>query len=159
MSFTQRELVNFFREQVKLEEEVVRSINQVMETITNPVVKGVLRGVSFDSLKHAEIYKAAIQLSSVTPALTEDEYNQLKAAMEKHIENEEEIIEHLKQAIDKTENDKIRFLLESIASDENRHHELLQKIMDIIVRGETITEDDWWELLWRDVPFHGAPGG
>jgi len=28
-----------------------------------------------------------------------------------------------------------------------------------VVRGETITEDDWWEFLWRDVPFHGAPGG
>jgi len=27
------------------------------------------------------------------------------------------------------------------------------------VRGETITEDDWWDFLWQGVPFHGAPGG
>jgi len=29
----------------------------------------------------------------------------------------------------------------------------------VLVRGETITEEDWWNLLWKNVPFHGAPGG
>jgi len=44
-------------------------------------------------------------------------------------------------------------------ADEKRHHELLKMVLEILVRGETITEADWWELLWKNVPFHGAPGG
>jgi len=28
-----------------------------------------------------------------------------------------------------------------------------------VVKGETITDDEWWEMLWKNVPFHGAPGG
>ena len=54
---------------------------------------------------------------------------------------------------------KVKFLLNSVLSDEKRHHELLKQVLDIIVHGETITEDDWWKLLWENVPFHGAPGG
>jgi hypothetical protein len=36
---------------------------------------------------------------------------------------------------------------------------MLKVVLEIIVKGETITEDDWWELLWKNVPYHGAPGG
>jgi hypothetical protein len=43
--------------------------------------------------------------------------------------------------------------------DEKRHHELLKMVLEILVRGEAITEADWWDLLWKNVPFHGAPGG
>ncbi len=159
LSFIKEEMISFFREQIKLEEKIVRSINQILKTITNPVAKGVLKGISLDSLKHAEIYKAAIEVVSFPPALTEEELNRLKKAVKKHIEDEEKAMKYLNYGIKKTRNEKIKFLLESIASDEKRHHELLHKIMDIVVRGETITEDDWWNFLWQGVPFHGAPGG
>ena len=159
LSFTKEKMISFLREQIKLEEEIVQSINQILKMITNPVAKGVLKGISLDSLKHAEIYKAAIEVVSFPPALTEEELNQLKKAVKKHIEDEEKAMKYLNYGIEKTRNEKIKFLLESIASDEKRHHELLNKIMDIVVRGETITEDDWWNFLWQGVPFHGAPGG
>ena len=159
MSSVEEELIRFFREQVKLEEEIVESLGRTLETITNPVAKGVLKGISLDSLKHAEIYKAAIEVASVPQALTEEEFYHLKQDVKRHIENEERVIGRLKKAIEETRNEKVKFLLESIATDEERHHALLTEIMDIVVRGETITEADWWDFLWRNVPFHGAPGG
>ncbi|MFQ6080219.1 MAG: hypothetical protein ACE5OW_00945 [Candidatus Bathyarchaeia archaeon] len=159
MSSVEEELIRFFREQVKLEEKIVESMGRTLETITNPVAKGVLKGISLDSVKHAEIYKAAIEVASVPQALTGEEFYHLKRDMKRHIENEKRVIGRLKKAIEETRNEKVRFLLESIATDEERHHALLREIMDIVVRGETITEADWWDFLWRNVPFHGAPGG
>jgi len=159
LSPKERELTKFFEEQIKLEEEIVQSIDQALRTLTNPVVKGVLKGISLDSLKHAEIYKAAIEVASVPPALTQEEFDRLKETVKRHIEYEEKAIERASYGIEKVKNAKVKFLLESILSDEKRHHELLNKIMDIVVREETITESDWWEFLWRNVPFHGAPGG
>jgi len=50
-------------------------------------------------------------------------------------------------------------LLSAILEDEKRHHALLKSVVKIIVRGETITEEEWWDLLWKNVPFHGTPGG
>ena len=159
LSSIEEELIRFFQEQVKLEEEIVESLSRTLETITNPIAKGVLKGISFDSLKHAEIYKAAIEVASVPQALTEEEFYHLKQDVKRHIENEEGVIRRLKKVIEETRNEKVKFLLESIATDEERHHALLSEIMNIVVRGETITEADWWDFLWRNVPFHGAPGG
>ena len=159
MSSMEIELTKFFKEQIKLEEEIVKSMDQVLRTLTNPVVKGVLKGISLDSMKHAEIYEAAVEVASIPPALTEEEFDRLKETIKKHIEYEEKAMERLNYVIEKTRNEKVKFLLESILSDEERHHDLLNKIMSIVVRGETITEGDWWDFLWRNVPFHGAPGG
>jgi len=153
------QLIGFFKEQVKLEEQIVKSINESLKALPNPIVKAVLGGIALDSMKHARIYKAAIELTSFPPALSEEEFNRLKTVVKKHIEDEEKVIDRLKSAVRKTKSEKIKFLLKSITSDEKKHHELLNKIMEIVVKGETITEEDWWEFLWKNVPFHGAPGG
>ena len=153
------ELIEFFKEQIKLEKQIVKSINESLKTLPNPIVKGVLGGIALDSAKHAQIYRAAIELSTFPPTLSDEEFNQLKSVVRKHIEDEDKAIGCLDNAIRKAKSEKVKFLLKSIASDERKHHELLNKIMDIVVRGETITESDWWEFLWKNVPFHGAPGG
>lgn len=152
-------LIEFFKEQIKLEKQIVKSINESLKTLPNPIVKGVLGGIALDSAKHAQIYRAAIELTTFPPTLSDEEFNQLKSVVRKHIEDEDKAIECLNNAIRKAKSEKVKFLLRSIASDEKKHHELLNKIMDIVVRGETITESDWWEFLWSNVPFHGAPGG
>jgi rubrerythrin len=159
MGSNEREMAEFFEEQIELEEEIVKSMNQALKTLTNPVVVGILKGISLDSMKHAQIYQAAIELASATPAVTQEEFDRLRETVKEHIVYEERAIDRLNRVIRKTKNEKLKFLLESILSDERRHHKLLNKIMDIVVRGETITEEDWWEFLWRNVPFHGAPGG
>jgi hypothetical protein len=30
--------------------------------------------------------------------------------------------------------------------------------LETLIKAETITEDDWWQMLWEGSPFHGAPG-
>ena len=159
MSFTEKELVDFFHEQEELEEEIVKSVSKALETIKNPVVVAVLKAMSYDSSKHAEIYRSAAQIIAVAPALTEEEFKHLEEVVRWHIENEEKLIGRLRAAINKTANDRVKFLLESILADEKRHHDLLNMIMNIIVKGETITDQDWWDIIWKNVPFHGAPGG
>jgi rubrerythrin len=159
MSFSDKELTEFFKQQAKLEEEIVDSVNEALMTIKNAVVKSILKGMALDSSKHAAIYRAAEQVVKVAPALTESEFDELRKVIKWHIENESKVIKRLEDAVKRTQNKKIKFLLRSIAADEKRHHKLLDAIMDIVVKGETITDDEWWEVLWKNVPFHGSPGG
>jgi rubrerythrin len=72
---------------------------------------------------------------------------------------EEELIQKLKKVLPQVEDKKVKLLLNAILADEKRHHELLKLVLEILVGGETITESDWWDMLWKNVPFHGAPGG
>jgi rubrerythrin len=91
--------------------------------------------------------------------LKQEHLDEQKALVEKHIKLESELIKKLEKIMPEIENSKVQFLLKSILADERRHHALLKQVLEIIVHGETITEADWWKMLWEDVPFHGAPGG
>ena len=154
------ELVTLFKNQIKIEKTIVDSVAEGLVEIKNPAVKGVLKGISLDSTKHAEMYSSAINLLTIVPqALTEGNLDKQRELVEKHIRLEAEIIKKLREVIPSVQNKKVKLLLTAILSDEVRHHDLLKKVLDILVRGETITDDDWWDVLWENVPFHGAPGG
>lgn len=154
------EIVRFFEKQIVLENEIVNSINQALVKVRNPTVKGVLKGISLDSVKHAEMYRAAIELLTTVPAaLAQEEYDALVAFVKKHIAEEEKVLMSMDEVMEHVANEKVQMLLKAIFSDEERHHELLNTVLEILVKGETISEKDWWDVLWKNVPFHGAPGG
>jgi hypothetical protein len=157
---TKNELVSFMKAQIKVENEIVDSLNNALVEVKNPPVRGVLKGISLDSVKHAEMYAAATELlTSVAQALTQEQLDKQKALVEKHIRMEAELIKKIGKVLPTVENEKVKLLLNAILADEKRHHELLKMVLEILVHGETITEADWWDLLWKNVPFHGAPGG
>lgn len=160
MSASKEQLIEFMKRQIANENKIVVSVNLGVKNISNPPVKAVLKSISLDSVKHAELYASAISLLTTVPqAMTQDNFDEQRALVEKHIKLESELIEKLEEMLPSVKNKKVAFLLNSILSDERRHHEMLKQMLDVIVRGETITEDDWWKLLWEEVPFHGTPGG
>ena len=154
------ELLEFMRRQIATENEIVSSLNKGVADIKNPPVKAVLKGISLDSVKHAELYGAAVRLLAETStALSQENLDAQRALVEKHIEMEAELIKKLEKMMPNIQNSKVKFLLKTIFMDEKRHHTMLKAILESIVRAETITEDEWWETLWSGSPFHGAPGG
>jgi ribonucleotide reductase beta subunit family protein with ferritin-like domain len=157
---TNNNLVEFMKRQIVIEKEIVDSLNKGIVDIKNPPVKGVLKGISLDSVKHAELYSAAVTLlTNVSQALKQENLDAQRVLVEKHIQMEAELIKKIEKIMPTIENKKVTFLLNAILADERRHHAMLKMVLEIIVHGETITEADWWELLWENVPFHGAPGG
>ena len=157
---SKEELVNFLKEQIKIENKIVDSLDMSLGEIGNPAVKGLLKGISLDSVKHAEMYTSAINLlTSIPQALTQEQLDKQRELVEKHIRMEAELIGKIGKVLSSIENEKVKLLLNAILMDEKRHHQLLKEVLEILVRGETITEEDWWDVLWKNVPFHGAPGG
>jgi rubrerythrin len=158
--YSEDKLLSFLKRQINIENQIVESLNSALGEIGNPVVKGVLKGISLDSVKHAEMYASAVKLlTSVSQALTQENLDKQRELVEEHIRIEAQLIERISKAIPSIKNKKVKLLLNAILLDEKRHHELLRKVLEILVRGETITEEDWWDVLWKNVPFHGAPGG
>jgi rubrerythrin len=159
-SNSKNELIEFIKRQIVIEKEIVNSLETGIADINNPPVKGVLKGISLDSMKHAELYSAALTLlTKVSQALQQEDLDAQRELVEKHIKLEAELIKKIEDELPAVDDSKVKFLLESILIDEKRHHAMLKLVLEIIVHGETITEVDWWELLWENAPFHGAPGG
>lgn len=160
MEKKKNDLLDFLRNQVAVENEIVTSLEKAIVNMKNPAVKGVLKGVSLDSVKHAELYSAALTLlASASTALNQGNLDEQRELVKKHIAIEAKLIKVLQEKIPEIENEKVVFLLKAILEDECRHHAMLKMVLEIIVHGETITEADWWKMLWENVPFHGAPGG
>jgi len=156
----QDELVGFLEEQIKVENSIVASLNDALKQIENPAVKGTLKGISLDSVKHAEMYASAVSLLTKVPkALTQEHLDEHRELVEKHIRLEARLIRRISEELPKVKNAKVRLLLNAILSDEKRHHELLKQVLEILVKGETITEGEWFDIVWKAVPFHGSPGG
>ncbi|MEM2913876.1 MAG: ferritin-like domain-containing protein, partial [Candidatus Bathyarchaeia archaeon] len=154
------ELVEFIKEQIKIEREIVDSLNKGLSDVMNPAVKGSLKSISLDSVKHAEMYDAAVKLlTSVPQAVTQAQLDRQKDLVEKHIRIEARLIKRISDTIPNVKNDKVRLLLNAILEDEKRHHGLLKQVLNILVQGETITENEWWDIMWKNVPTHGSPGG
>lgn len=157
---SKEELIEFLREQIKVENKIVDSLNKSLPEIDNATVKGVLKGISLDSIKHAEMYASAVRLiTTVSKALTQENLDKQKDLVEKHIQMEAELIKKIGKVLPTIKDSKVKLLLKAILEDEKRHHGLLKEVLEILVKGETITEADWWDIIWKDVPFHGSPGG
>jgi rubrerythrin len=160
MGTTNEKLVEFMKKQILNENAIIQSVNNGIKSIKNPPVRAVLKGISLDSTKHAELYASAVTLlTTASQAMTQENLDDQRDLVEKHIQLEADLIKKLEEELPTIENKKVAFLLNSILMDERRHHAMLKEVLEIIVRGETITEDDWWKLLWEESPFHGAPGG
>ena len=153
-------LLGFLKEQITVENQIVKSLNQALVNIENQAVKGTLKGISLDSLKHAQMYASAVNLLTKVPkTLTQEELDEQRWLIEKHIELEVRLIKRINRELPSVKNEKVKLLLNAILQDEKRHHDLLKQVLNILVRGETITEEEWFDVLWKNVPFHGSPGG
>lgn len=153
-------LEEFMKEMVRREERIVASLQESLGGMAHPAVKGVLEGISLDSVKHARMYGAALELlKGVKEEVREEQLREQEELLRKHLKWEEELVEKIGSALGEVENEKVKMLLQAILEDERRHHHLLKRVLELLVRGEAVTEEDLWDLLWKNVPFHGTPGG
>jgi hypothetical protein len=76
------ELVKFLNAQIVVEKQIVDSLEKALVGMKNPAVKGVLKGVSLDSVKHAELYTSAVTLlTNVSTALTQQNLDEQRAVV------------------------------------------------------------------------------
>ncbi|MCW4014324.1 MAG: hypothetical protein NWF07_15240 [Candidatus Bathyarchaeota archaeon] len=147
------DMIKFLENQIKLENKIVDSVKNSVSKLENEAVVTALTGVSLDSAKHAMMYQSAINLLTVSSlALNEEQLDLQKKVVENHIKMEEAVIKELEVRVDKVENEKVELLLKAILADEHRHHQLLKTLYEILVRGEAVTQGDWWDAIWGDVP-------
>ncbi|MGD2200065.1 MAG: hypothetical protein PVJ38_00360 [Candidatus Bathyarchaeota archaeon] len=146
-------VLSFLKSMVGAEEEIVRSVEGSMVDLQNYAVRSALKGISYDSLKHAEMYRSAADLlSEPRPALDERQLDVQRDLVAKHIRMEEKVITKLEKMIPEVENEKVSFLLEAIIEDERRHHKVLKRVEKLLIQGETVTDEDWWDAVWGDAP-------
>ena len=112
MSIPNEKLIEFMKKQIANEQEIVKSVTQGVKDIKNPPVKAVLTGISLDSTKHAELYGSAVTLlTTASQAMTQENLDDQRDLVEKHIEMEADLIKKLEKELPNIANKKVAFLL------------------------------------------------
>ncbi|MGC9779886.1 MAG: ferritin-like domain-containing protein [Candidatus Heimdallarchaeota archaeon] len=156
-----KEFIEFIEKQIALEKEIVEISNKSVEDVKNILVKELIRGIAMDSKKH-ELLLTALSgmIKGPTPLIEEENYDKIKATIEKHIELEAKAIDTYKEILTTYEKeDRIRFVVSEIHKDEVRHHTFLKRLLKALIEKETLTEDLLEDWMFKYAPFHGSPGG
>jgi hypothetical protein len=143
----------FLESMIEAENAIVKSVEDSLEELGNYAVEAALKGISLDSMKHAMLYGSALAILTETRLpLDEGQLDMQRELVERHIAMEEEVITRLEEMIPEVKNKKVSFILKTIIADERRHHRVLLNVHELLIRGETVTEEDWWDAVWGDVP-------
>jgi rubrerythrin len=155
----EKERTELYKKQIALEERIVEAAQTTVKDMENVMVRELILGIAMDSNKHSSLLNALVASFGSTPLISEEITDQLRKNLEDHIQLEQEAIDSYKEIWKQLEDEKEKIIIKTILNDEIRHHSLLKKIHKMIVEKETLTEQDLWDLTWKDSLFHGSPGG
>ena len=132
---------------IKDERNAVSHLSQTIKKTKNNVIKILMQILLIDSLKHAKILEIILSILRA-PKLESSEISEVAQHIKEHVDEEKEMMENFENIVDKVEDQKIRFLLENIITDEKRHHNIVERISELVVDSET-SDDAWWDFLYR----------
>lgn len=155
-----RDVLKEVEEMVHKEVEYAKELDELSNMIDHPVLQALFKAIAFDSRKHSVLYTSALRLlREEIKALTEEELKIISEKVRKHIELEKEMIERTLELMKQTDDPKLKLILASIHEDEVKHHKLLTDIEKNIASKYGVTEEELWDMIWKDSPWHGTPGG
>jgi len=140
-------LIKMLKEQQKLEQKTIDSLSPMVRETKNSVIRLFLNRLVLDSMKHIDILQAAIDLNMGVVVSEIDKHRMRKGLIE-HIENEKSMLKGIENIATKVEEEKTKFLLQQIADDEKRHHQILKHLLKIVEEIENIRDEDWWSLYY-----------
>ena len=141
------ELEKLLRDQMVLEKKTAEVLSSTVQKAKNSVVRLFLNRLVLDSLKHADMLQALIDLNAGT-IVTMVNKEEMKDSLERHVVQEKEMLDRLERILEKVEDPKAKSLLKQIAEDEKRHHRILNEVTKIVSwRGAT--DEQWWNTIDR----------
>jgi len=137
-------------ERIENEREAARLLYDSVRRTNNRVIRLLLYQFALDSIKHENMLRAILQLlESPSKEGFKSEGEEFRKVVEKHIEIEREMLEGFERFVDKTEDNRIRFLLQDMISDEKRHHAIMKRVYELVCESERVQDEKWWDFLFR----------
>jgi len=146
MKTSDKEFLNMLKKQKELEIKVANELNLTINKSSNEVVKLLLDVIRMDSLKHAHILQSLEDIIQ-GKIFSSVEKTEVKKALDKHIIEEQEMLNKIDEILKKVEGEQVKLILEGIVAEEHRHHAYLKQLYEFIEKIEGLTEEDLWDYL------------
>ncbi len=136
----------------KIEKDQATSLSTAVEGLDNILVRGILRGIARDSEKHAVFYNIVLSLlKNEGREIAEEDYNRIERIINRHIEVEKQMMQKVKQLMQDEQDSRVKHLLAVIYEDEDRHHTLMKRLLEMVIKRESLFKEDEWDKIWKDL--------
>ena len=137
-------------EQIENEKKAVKLLQGSMKKTNNTVIQLMFYQLALDSIKHENMLKTILQLlESPSKEQFKCEGEEFRKVIEKHVGVERKMLEYFEGIVDKTGDNRIRFILQDIIRDERKHHAIMQRVHELVCEGEKVQDEKWWDFLFR----------
>ena len=150
MPIDKQEFKMVVEERLEDEKKAARLLHDSIKKTNNTVIRLLLYQLAFDSAKHERMLRTILQLLEF-PSREQfrREGEDFLKVIEKHVEVERKMLEDFEGIVDKTEDNRIRFILQDIISDEKKHHAIMRRLHELVCEGEKVQDEKWWDFLFR----------
>ncbi len=150
MPIGNQEFKMMIKEQIENERNAAKLLQDSMKKTNNTVIQLMFNQLALDSTKHEKMLRAILQLSK--PSSKEQlrrEGEEFRRVVERHVEIERKMLEDFERIVDKTGDNRIRFILQDIISDEKKHHAIMKRVHELVCEDEKVRDQKWWDFLFR----------
>ena len=145
-------LIELLEEQKALELAHVEKIKPTAEATGHRLVSALLETIIHDSMKHAALCQALIDVEAGAAPTTLDvdmaTALELHQSIKQHARAEEDMIRRLEALLAQTLDERVRAILSHMLKDERRHHSTLQRLSNLVDR-DTAAYDEYLDLFQK----------
>ena len=146
------EIIDLLKEQKKLELGHFKKLGESIKELKHPMARVIIEVIIQDSLKHAAISQALIDVEAgevpmkidvdMGPAVN------LHQNIKQHVRIEQNMIEMLEEIETMVKEDRVKAFITYLVEEEKRHHQLLRELSNLIDR-DSVPIDEYVGLFQK----------
>ncbi len=150
MSIGKPQFKRIVEEKIENEKKAASLLYASAEKTNNPVIRLMLCQLALDSAKHEHMLTVILQLlESPSKEQFKCEGEGFREVMKNHVSIERGMLEDFEEIIDKIDDNRIRFILQEIVSDEKKHHAIVKRMYELLCEAKKVKDEKWWDFLFR----------
>ncbi|MFB0514217.1 MAG: hypothetical protein ACETVQ_01425 [Candidatus Bathyarchaeia archaeon] len=134
---TKKSFMDMIRKHIESEKSMAKACDALREKVDTAAAKMLLTEMQLDTAKHASILEEMLKIVEKAPPARLWDYRIasyvdsliVKRELERHMELEQDMLRDVEEEIKTTEDEAMKLLLQHIATDERKHHEIIQTIL------------------------------
>jgi rubrerythrin len=146
------DVIELLKKQKQLELGHVEILGESIEDLKHPMARVILESIIYDSMKHAAITQALIDVEAGRAPMKLDvdlgPAVNLHQSIKQHVRVERQMIELLGNIDDLVEDDRVQAFIDYLVEEEKRHHKLLNELSNLIDR-DSISLDEYVGLFQK----------
>lgn len=134
---TAKSFTDMIRKHIEFEKGTAKACATLREKVDSAVARMLLTEMELDTAKHARILEEVLETVEKAPPTHLWDYRitsyvdslVMKKTLENHLKVELKMLREIENIIKATKDEALKLLLEHIAADERKHHEIIQTIL------------------------------